>query len=289
MANPKHALPENIEGNYFVDSTCINCGVSRHYAPDMFGDTGTHAFVERQPQNEKQEFLVKQALLACPVGSIGMRDRTDLSAARASFPVKLAKGVYINGFNHRESYGAHSYFIKADTGNWLIDSPRFISYLIKKFENMGGIKYIFLTHRDDVSDAPQYAKHFDASRIIHRFDSDAQKDAEIILEGDAVHNIDAGEIYFTPGHTRGHCVLLWESKFLFTGDHYAWIPNLNRFGSFRRACWYSWDEQIASVKKMQAFEHVEWVFPGHGKWRQVQKGQFSKVIEESVQWMLSVR
>ena len=66
MANPKHALPENIEGNYFVDSTCINCGVSRHYAPDIFGDTGTHAFVKRQPQNEEQEFLVKQALLASP-------------------------------------------------------------------------------------------------------------------------------------------------------------------------------------------------------------------------------
>jgi hypothetical protein len=49
---------------------------------------------------------------------------------------------YLNGFNHRESYGAHSYFIDATAGNWLIDLPRFMTQLVKKFQAMGGILYL---------------------------------------------------------------------------------------------------------------------------------------------------
>ncbi len=206
MANLKKALSENMEGNFFVDTSCINCGVSRHYAPEIFGDSGAHAFVKKQPQNEKEKFAAKQALLACPTASIGMREKKDLTSARNSFPMLMAKDVYINGFNHRNSYGAHSYFIKSHSGNWLIDSPRFISALVKSFEQMGGIQYIFLTHRDDVCDARRYAQYFGAKRIIHKRDADVQKDAEVILEGEEAHRIELGEIHFTPGHTRGHLV-----------------------------------------------------------------------------------
>jgi glyoxylase-like metal-dependent hydrolase (beta-lactamase superfamily II)/ferredoxin len=289
MAKLKKILPQNAEGNFYVDSTCINCGVSRHYAPAIFGDSGDFSFVKRQPQNAAEELAAQQALLSCPTASIGTKKKGDLRMARDSFPMEMAKDVYINGFNHRKSYGAHSYFIKAGSGNWLIDSPRFVTFLVRKFENMGGIKYIFLTHQDDVGDAHRFAEHFGATRIIHRRDSVAQKDAELILEGEAMHRIDAAEIYFTPGHTEGHLVLLWEKKYLFTGDHYAWVSDLNAFGSFRDACWYSWDKQIGSVKKMEAFEDVEWVFPGHGIWGRIPDRQFPAIIRQSVNWMVSVR
>jgi len=282
MAKLKRALPENAEGNYFVDSSCINCSISRHYAPAIFGDTGTHAYVKRQPVNEHEELSVQQALLACP-------EKTNLSKARDSFPLPLTKEVYLNGFNHRKSYGAHSYFLRVDTGNWLIDSPRFTPHLIHRFEAMGGIKYIFLTHSDDVADAHKYAMHFNAVRIIHQLESHAQRDAEIILEGDQSQRIDAGEIHFTPGHTEGHLVLLWNGKYLFSGDHYAWDPPMNHFGSFREHCWYSWDVQIESVRKMAAFKNVIWVFPGHGKWGEVPGGRFPEIISQSVEWMRRVR
>jgi hypothetical protein len=44
-------------------------------------------------------------------------------------------------------------------------------------------------HRDDVCDAHRYAEYFSAKRIVHLFDSDAQKDAELILDGEGVHKI----------------------------------------------------------------------------------------------------
>ena len=285
MANPKKALPDNVKGNFFVDSSCINCGVSRHYAPETFGDNGEYSFVKKQPLTDHEVLAVQQALFACPTASIGMREKKDLNPAKDSFPKFMAEDVYINGFNHRDSYGAHSYFIRSDTGNWLVDSPRFVSKLVKKFEKMGGIRYIFLTHRDDVCDAHRYAHHFAAKRIIHKFDSDAQKEAEIVLEGDEAHRFESGEIHYTPGHTKGHLILLWKSRYLFTGDHYAWIPRLDRFGSFRNACWYSWEKQIESVQKMQSFCDVEWIFPGHGKWGRIDQKRFPEIIKQSVQWM----
>lgn len=289
MANIKKTLSENIEGNYFVDTSCINCGVSRHYAPDVFGDTGTYSFVKKQPQNEKEELAARQALLACPMASIGMKEKQDLTSTRNSFPLQMAEDVYINGFNHRNSYGAHSYLIKSDGGNWLIDSPRFIPELVKKFEEMGGVRYIFLTHKDDVSDAHRYAQHFGAKRIIHQLESEAQRDAEVIIKEEEMQRFDLGEVHFTPGHTRGHLVLLWDNKYLFSGDHFAWISQLNMFGSFKNACWYSWEKQIESVQKMEAFQDVEWVFPGHGKWGQVDKNQFPAIIRSAVTWMQSVK
>ena len=37
----------------------------------------------------------------------------------------------------------------------------------------------------------------------------------------------------TPGHTRGHCVLLFGGRFLFTGDHLAWDRDERRLEAYR--------------------------------------------------------
>ena len=284
MANPNKAISDNVDGNFFVDSTCFNCGLSRHFAPEIFGDNGSYAFVKKQPVSDDELLRTKQALLSCPTASIGMYDKLDLKDARASLPRELTENIYINGYNHRNSYGAHSYFIKSNNGNWLTDAPRFVPDLIRKFEDMGGLKYIFLTHRDDVADAHKYAAHFDAQRIIHFDDRSAQPNAEIILDTTFLE-IDKAKIYHAPGHTKGHLVMLWDNQYLFTGDHFAWSQRKASFIAFRRACWYSWTEQIKSVQLMQQFEDVRFVFPGHGMWHHVDKGTFPEIIEDVVQWM----
>ena len=288
MANLKLRLDENVGGEYFVDSTCIDCDACRKFAPDVFGETEESSFVQKQPQNPAEALAAQQALLACPVGSIGTQGKIDLAPARATFPLPLAEGIYLNGFNHADSFGADSYFIRSPNGNWLVDSPRYTQQLVKAIESMGGLDTIFLTHRDDVADAHRYAKRFGAQRIIHRHDAAAQPDAEIILEGNALYARDRAQIVYTPGHTRGHLVLLWGGRFLFTGDHFAWLAAKNRFGSFRDACWYSWEWQIESVQKLKAFRNVEWILPGHGKRRQIARGQFPEIVDEAVGWMRRV-
>jgi glyoxylase-like metal-dependent hydrolase (beta-lactamase superfamily II)/ferredoxin len=294
MADRTRAVKSNVSGDMFVDDTCFNCGAARHFAPEMFGADGHHAFVKHQPETDAQKQAALRALIACPVAAIGTRSKSDLAQARASFPLELAPGVHVNGFNDEKSFGAHSYFLRGAGANWLVDAPRFARHLVRRFEEMGGIDYIFLSHRDDVADAALYAAHFNAARIIHRLELSAQPDAETVIDsldrGDADgHAFSEAEILVTPGHTAGHMVLLWRDKYLFTGDHFAWLQAFEKFGSFRRHCWYSWDEQIKSVARMAAFKNVEWVLPGHGMWGAVEPGTFPQVIARAVADMKAAR
>ncbi|RLA61476.1 MAG: MBL fold metallo-hydrolase [Epsilonproteobacteria bacterium] len=288
MANSNNKVEENITGKFFVDKTCINCDACRKFAPSIFTDQGDYSFVFKQPENDEETFFAKQALLSCPVNSIGIEGEKNLKAARDSFPKHIDGPVYINGFNNEKTFGADSYFIKSDKGNWLIDSPRFIQDLVKKFEAMGGIKYIWISHKDDIGDSEKYAKHFGAKRIINQYDvTDKIKDAELVLTEEET-TFDDGIVFHTPGHTKGSQVLVFADKYLFTGDHYAWMKKLKMFSSFHKYCWYSWEKQITSVDKMKKFKDIEWVLPGHGRIGQIKKGEFQHTIEKSVLWMFEV-
>lgn len=189
------------------------------------------------------------------------------------FPRLVEDDVYLCGFTSPKSYGSMSYFIKHPQGHWLIDSPRLEPHLVDEFRKMGGLSYIFLTHRDDVADAALYAKEFGAKRIIHEDDQVAQKDAEILVKGQAPFTPVPGfTIIPVPGHTKGHCVLLYNNKFLFTGDHMEFDPDdgeqwknkaAGHLNAYKDFCWYSWEEQIKSMKKLLDYQ-FEWVMPGHG-------------------------
>ena len=68
----------------------------------------------------------------------------------------------------------------------------------------------------------------------------------------------------TPGHTRGHAVLLHRDQYLFTGDHLAWSRRRGHLVAFRDANWYSWPETIRSMERLLDYA-FEWVLPGHGE------------------------
>jgi glyoxylase-like metal-dependent hydrolase (beta-lactamase superfamily II)/ferredoxin len=265
MADPERRLPENVAGPFFVDSTCIDCDTCRQLAPDTFGETGEFSFVQLQPRSPVEQSAAFRALVACPTGSIGADDK--LAAARAAdeFPLELAPGVFYSGFNSEKSFGGNSYFVTHPDGNWLIDSPRFVERLARRMEAMGGIRYIFLTHRDDVADAARYAERFHATRIIHRLELSAQPDAERVIDGFDPIELAPGFLAIpTPGHTRGHCALLYNDRFLFSGDHMWWSRARTRLNASRDVCWYSWEEQVDSVRLLQRYS-FEWLLPGHGQ------------------------
>lgn len=265
MANARKKLSTNVDGNFFVDSTCINCDTCRQLAPSSFVENGEYSSVHRQPRGEEATRQAYQALLACPVGSIGaiVPDKAAMRTATDSFPMQIDDMVYYNGFNSEKSYGANSYFVSHPEGNWLIDSPRYMKRLEDAFERMGGIKYIFLTHEDDIGDASRYAKRFGAKRIIHRADADAQPDAEWIVEGlEAVEAAPDFRIIPVPGHTDGSMALLFDDRYVFTGDHLSWDREIN---GLRLATVYVWDEETLRRSAASLLDYsFEWVLPGHG-------------------------
>ena len=101
MANVFKRLKTNVEGNFFVDSTCIDCDTCRQLAPATFKEDGEFSTVFRQPDSAEAEFAAYQALIACPVGSIGTKEKNArvFLEAQSSFPLHIEEGVYYAGFN----------------------------------------------------------------------------------------------------------------------------------------------------------------------------------------------
>jgi glyoxylase-like metal-dependent hydrolase (beta-lactamase superfamily II)/ferredoxin len=285
MANLKKQVPESVPGDFFVDSTCIDCDTCRQIAPQVFGEAAETAFVHRQPQANDERRVALQALVSCPTGSIGCLGDDDPKTVMADFPLLVDGPVYYCGYNSPKSYGGNSYFIKRPEGNWLVDAPKFLPQLVRRFEALGGIANIFLTHRDDVADAGKYAEHFGSRRFIHRAELSSEPAAEVVLDGDEPLDLAAGFVAIpTPGHTEGHCVLLVDNRFLFTGDHLAFDRHQKRLMAFRDYCWHSWSRQIDSMRRRTHYR-FQWVLPGHGQRVHLPEAEMQQQLAELVKKM----
>lgn len=55
MADAKKRLPNNIDGEFFVDLTCINCDTCCQIAPEIFKDSGDYrlSILSRRPKGGK--------------------------------------------------------------------------------------------------------------------------------------------------------------------------------------------------------------------------------------------
>jgi len=265
MADPKLAHPANAPGDFFVDTNCIDCPTCRQIAPAMFGDAEDQPVVARQPVTDAEKLQALIAVVSCPAASIGSRSQMDVAPAIEALPQLLAEDVYYCGFASRDAFGAHSYFIRRADGNILIDSPRFTKPLVRRLEQLGGVRFMFLTHHDDVADHEQFHKHFGCERVLHEADARwALKSVERKLTGEGPWPIAPDvKIIGVPGHTRGSTALLYRETFLFTGDHLSWRRDVEGLFTSRQYCQYSWEVQRESVQKLLA-ENFAWILPGHG-------------------------
>jgi glyoxylase-like metal-dependent hydrolase (beta-lactamase superfamily II)/ferredoxin len=288
MANPSRRLPENAPGDFYVDDSCIDCDACRQIAPTVFRDHGDQSSVFHQPEGEGEALDALKALVACPTSSIGATRAYDARLGVEAFPDNLDANVYFCGFTSESSFGAWSYLIvrpEEEGGNVLVDSPRFTRPLVRKIEAMGGVGAIFLTHRDDVADQDKFARHFRAARVMHEDDNAARYGVERVVEGSDAARLDSDLLVIpTPGHTRGHAVLLYRDKYLFTGDHLAWSPVRRTLTAFRSACWYSWEVQTRSMEKLLQY-NFDWVLPGHGRIHHDTPEAMRRHLEGCVEWM----
>jgi glyoxylase-like metal-dependent hydrolase (beta-lactamase superfamily II)/ferredoxin len=257
---------ENVAGDFFVDSSCIDCDLCRQIAPDAFSQAGDQSAVHQQPLTDGQVFAALKALVTCPTASIGDLAHRSAKTAAAAYPEVIDRQVYFCGFASESSYGASSYLIVRPEGNVLVDSPRFAKPLAKRIAELGGVDIMFLTHRDDVADHDQWAAHFKAKRALHRDDiTRSTSNVERVLVGTDAIRLEHDLLAIpTPGHTRGHSVLLYAGKYLFSGDHLWWSPNYESLHASSSVCWHSWTEQTRSMQRLLDYE-FEWVLPGHGR------------------------
>ncbi len=287
MAHLNLRRPQNIDGDFYVDTSCIDCDTCRWMAPDIFIEDGEQSAVYHQPEDEAQRIAALQALLSCPTSSIGTVEKPqDVKIAQLSFPIPIEENVYHCGYHSENSYGAASYFIQLPEGNILVDSPRFTAVLVKRLEKLGGIKYMYLTHRDDVADHEKFAEHFHCQRILHSDDITTNtQNVEIQLTGFETFELAPDLLIIpVPGHSKGHTVLLYKNKFLFTGDHLAWSSELQQLVAFHDYCWYSYPEQIKSMRKLANYT-FEWVLPGHGRRYYADVKTMQQQMHKCLEWM----
>jgi len=264
MARKADAIADNASGEFFVDRSCIDCDLCRQIAPGVFArsEGAGQSFVARQPVRD-EEHRALMALVTCPTSSIGTRTKHDARAAARAFPERVVGNVFFCGYASDASYGASSYLIRRPAGNVLVDSPRFAKVLVDRIAELGGVRILVLTHRDDIADHAKFRERFACERVIHRADvRTATLGCERIIDGDTDLADDLRLIH-VPGHTRGSIALL-HGDILFTGDHLWATADQTGLEAGPEVCWYSWPEQLKSIAKLAdvRFTHV---LPGHGR------------------------
>lgn len=266
MADLKQAVAENVGGAFFVDSTCIDCDTCRRVAPEVFAARADgQSFVAAQPVGDAQRTRAQMALLACPTASIGTRAKEDLSAGLAALPERVEPDLYWCGYTSKKSFGAWSWLLVREGGNVLVDSPRAAPPLLAAIERLGGARWLFLSHQDDVADHAALRARLGCERVLHRADVGPDTaEVELQIEGRDPVQL-AGDLLVipTPGHTEGSACLLYADRLLFTGDH-LWKNRFGRLHMSRDFNWHSWEEQVASTRRLLDYEFTA-VYPGHGR------------------------
>ena len=286
MARAALRIADNVDGDFFVDSTCIDCDACRQIAPTVFHDIGDQSAVFHQPETAGELVAAQRALISCPTASIGDAAKRDMSAAVATLPERIDDDVYRCGYTSESSFGAISWYVR--DLKVLVDSPRFANPLAKNIEALGGVGTLLLTHQDDVADHQKFRDRFGCERWLHR-DDIRTRTQSVEHQPSGLDPVKISEDVLmipTPGHTKGHSVYLVRNKFLFTGDHLAWDESRDRLYAFRNACWYSWSEQTESMQRLLEYA-FEWVLPGHGRPVHLDRERMHRELEKCVKWMRS--
>ncbi|MGL4379429.1 MAG: 4Fe-4S domain-containing protein, partial [Microcoleaceae cyanobacterium] len=106
MPDIKQRRSENVNGDFYVDSTCIDCDTCRAMMPEVFDRVGEQSAVYHQPVNEIERVKAMQALLSCPTYSIGtIAKPKDVKEVHKTFPILVVDNVYHCGFHSEKSYG----------------------------------------------------------------------------------------------------------------------------------------------------------------------------------------
>ena len=285
MANSQRIRPGNAPGDFFVDSTCIDCDTCRWVARGLFTRVDGGSAVTRQPATPQERRAAFLALRACPTASIGCQgDKSGLKDA--DFPMELEPGLFYLGYASEHSFGAASYLLVRPGGNVMVDGPRFHEPLAKAIEALGPVAWMVLTHRDDVADHDRWAARLGCRRVLHRDDVDGgTRGVELQPQGLERVELAPGLTFIpVPGHTRGHAVLHADGRYLFTGDHLEFDEDAGTLRAFRDFCWYDWGRQTESMRRLLDL-CFSWVLPGHGRQRRDSPEQMRDWLRDCVAWM----
>ncbi|MEU8151048.1 MBL fold metallo-hydrolase [Nonomuraea sp. NPDC048901] len=254
---------------WHIDQRCTNCDVARQLAPGLIGEVDGRSAVIRQPRTDAEERAMRAAAYACHTRSI-RHDSQGLNPTLDPFPLALDEHLYLCGHNSPKTAGANSYLLCRPTGNLMIDTPRWSSVSAAKYEALGPVTEVLLTHRDHAAHGRRYADRFGARLWIHEGDLDAAPDADEIIHGtEPIEIADKVVAHPLPGHTKGSVLYLADNTYCFSGDSLYWSRTTRDIEVFDSITWYSITELAAALERTAPRLHFEWLLPGHGDRRRL--------------------
>ncbi|MFE3501489.1 MBL fold metallo-hydrolase [Kitasatospora sp. NPDC059160] len=256
----------NSSENWTVDDRCTNCDVARQLAPDLIRERDRKSELVRQPRDEAERRQLLAAAHACPTRSI-RPGNGPLDRATDPFPLALdeAGEVLLLGHNSRRTAGATAYLCRRPHGWAMIDTPRWSEALAARYEALGPVTDVLLTHRDHAAHGRAYADRLGARLWIHEGDLAAAPDADRVLRGTAPVEVSPGLVAHPfPGHTRGSVLYVADERYCFTGDSLYWSRTNRDIEVQEAVTWYSIEEQAASLERSLDALRFEWLLPGHG-------------------------
>ncbi|MGC9504396.1 MBL fold metallo-hydrolase [Baaleninema sp.] len=182
---------------------------------------------------------------------------------------KQPRAVFENLFAfppNRDTLGGTAYFIVENDGNILIDAPPWNEETQAFLRDCGGVRSIFLTHRDSIGKAQQIQKDTGCAIVVHEREAYLLPEAEVTTFSEELEITSDLLGIWTPGHTPGSsCVYLSRhGGVLFSGRHL--LPNpAGQPRPLRTAKTFHWPRQLRSVAKLRdrfSPETLSWICPG---------------------------
>ncbi len=338
-ADHTHTLTPEKDGPLHVTRRCFGIGICRNVAPELFGEVpaesgttgagasgrpgsyeaGAFTGVLRQPQDDDDFTDAREAARLCPNGAIRVAPfaRSTLTSERRSaprpWPQRLEDNVWAVGHPSPKNFGAMPYFVELPGGGILVDLPQPSDALFEWLDVHGGVRWIFITHRDHASHHRAFAERFpDCRRVIGADDVVMREtkyragtmDVEVKLDSRTVVSLDGTPIpvdeldhaecavITQPGHTPGSLCLLYRDRFLFSGDHLHYSRLQGAVVAARLVCWEDWERQTDSVRTLARLAEAgrlrfDWLLAGHGEWHHFTPdgGGALAALKETVEWM----
>jgi glyoxylase-like metal-dependent hydrolase (beta-lactamase superfamily II) len=250
--------------DWHVDDRCTNCDVARQFAPGLIEEVDGRSVVVRQPATEAERGRLHAAAFACPPRSLRPVEGR-LDPASDPFPLALDQNLFHCGHNSTHTAGANAYLLRRPAGNLMVDTPRWSAELAERYERLGPVTDVLLTHRDHVAHGRRYADRFGARLWIHEGDLDARPDADQVIRGlDPVEIAPGMVAHPLPGHTEGSVLYVADDTYCFTGDSFFWSRELADLEVAETVTWYSIRALAESLARTAPAIRFEWVLPGHG-------------------------
>ena len=163
------------------------------------------------------------------------------------------------------TYGGKGFLLKGPKYNVMVDTPACTPRVVDAVREAGGLRYIFLSHRDEIGEVEALRQELGGAVILHRSEASlVPGGTDMVFDED--FEVEPGlQVIHTPGHSPGSsCLLLHREglRVLFTGDHI--LRRRDDVPAPLKFPWtWSWEVQLESARRLLDLE-FDYIVPSHG-------------------------